>query len=311
MKLGFERKGKFPEQEDRRSSHIAVTEIEVNDTTRTGVYLFAALIFAASFLASLVISLSLGAETWVAVVIAAAVGALCTNTFRVAPQWEKVAIMRLGKFDRAAGPGFYLVIPFVEYASVHIDQRVITSSFSAEAALTADLVPVDVDAILFWLVWDPKKACLEVQKYPKAVVMSAQTALRDAIGQVDLADISTNRRRMNHDLEKLIEDKCNNWGIEVLSVEIRNITIPEELQNALSREAQAQKERDARIVLAEVEKDISDMYAEAAEIYKDNPEALKLRAMTLAYEGAREGKGVLLAPTSLADGFDLSRMFDK
>ena len=183
-----------------------------------------------------------------------------------------------------------------------------TSAFSAEAALTADLVPVDVDAIIFWLVWDAKKACLEVANYPKAVLWSAQTALRDAIGQVNLADLSLRRKQIDHELQQVLGGKCEEWGITVISVEIRDIAVPHELQDALSKEAQAERERNARVILAEVEKDISEMFVEAAQVYEENPKALQLRAMNLAYEGTRDGKGVLLAPSSLADGFDLGKL---
>ena len=207
-----------------------------------------------------------------------------------------------------AGPGIYALAPFVEYAAIHIDHRIMTSAFSAEAALTADLVPVDVDAILFWVVWDAQKACLEVENYPKAVLWSAQTAMRDAIGQVNLADLSLRRKQIDRELQEVMSAKCEQWGITVMSVEIRDIMVPKELQNALSKEAQAERERNARTILAEVEKDISEMFVEAADVYDRNPKALKLRAMNLAYEGAKDGKGVLLAPSSLADGFDVGKL---
>ncbi|MEI3231953.1 MAG: slipin family protein [Gordonibacter pamelaeae] len=227
---------------------------------------------------------------------------------RVAPQWERVAILRFGQFNRIAGPGLYCCIPFAEYAAIHVDQRITTASFSAEAALTADLVPVDVDAILFWMVWDAEKACLEVENYPKAVLRSAQTAMRDVIGQLNLADISRMRRKqIDRDLEDILGKKCEQWGVTVISVEIRDIMIPKELQDALSKEAQAERERNARIILAEVEKDISEMFVEAAEVYDRNPRAMKLRAMNLAYEGAKDSKGVLLAPSALADGFNIGQ----
>ncbi len=219
-----------------------------------------------------------------------------------------VAVLRFGKFNRVAGPGIYVLVPFAEYGAIHIDHRIMTSSFSAEAALTADLVPVDVDAILFWVVWDAEKACLEVENYPKAVLWSAQTAMRDAIGQVNLADLSLRRKQIDRELQEVMSAKCEQWGITVMSVEIRDIMIPRELQDALSKEAQAERERNARIILAEVEKDISEMFVEAADVYDKNAKALKLRAMNLAYEGAKDGKGVLLAPSSLADGFDVGKL---
>ena len=161
--------------------------------------------------------------------------------------------------------------------------------------------------MLFWVVWDAEKACLEVENYPKAVLRSAQTAMRDVIGQLNLADISRRRKQIDRDLEDILGKKCEQWGVTVISVEIRDIMIPKELQDALSKEAQAERERNARIILAEVEKDISEMFVEAAEVYDRNPRAMKLRAMNLAYEGAKDSKGVLLAPSALADGFNIGQ----
>ena len=285
---------------------VAATELEPNEATRVGVYVFALVMFALGFAV-------IFAATWpwrsVATFAAAvAVGLLCAAYIRIAPQWERVAVLRFGRFHRVAGPGIYALAPFVEYAAIHIDHRIMTSAFSAEAALTADLVPVDVDAILFWVVWDAQKACLEVENYPKAVLWSAQTAMRDAIGQVNLADLSLRRKQIDRELQEVMSAKCEQWGITVMSVEIRDIMVPKELQNALSKEAQAERERNARTILAEVEKDISEMFVEAADVYDRNPKALKLRAMNLAYEGAKDGKGVLLAPSSLADGFDVGKL---
>ncbi len=285
---------------------VAATELEPNEATRVGVYVFALVMFALGFAV-------IFATTWpwrsVATFAAAvAVGLLCAACIRIAPQWERVAVLRFGRFHRVAGPGIYALAPFVEYAAIHIDHRIMTSAFSAEAALTADLVPVDVDAILFWVVWDAQKACLEVENYPKAVLWSAQTAMRDAIGQVNLADLSLRRKQIDRELQEVMSAKCEQWGITVMSVEIRDIMVPKELQNALSKEAQAERERNARTILAEVEKDISEMFVEAADVYDRNPKALKLRAMNLAYEGAKDGKGVLLAPSSLADGFDVGKL---
>lgn len=288
---------------------VATTELEPNEATRVGVYIFALAVFAISF--ALVFLLTLPVLSLFSVVLALCVAFLVASCIRVAPQWERVAVLRFGRFNRVAGPGIYALIPFVEYGAIHIDHRVMTSAFSAEAALTADLVPVDVDAILFWVVWDAEKACLEVENYPKAVLWSAQTAMRDAIGQVNLADLSTRRKQIDRELQEVMSAKCEQWGISVMSVEIRDIMVPRELQDALSKEAQAERERNARVILADVEKDISEMFVEAANIYEQNPNALKLRAMNLAYEGAKDGKGVLLAPSSLADGFDVGKLFEK
>ena len=300
--MGLFRRSKGEAEADA-SRKVAETELEANDASRGGVYLFFLAMFAAGFLAVLFATFA-----WVSpLTIAASVvaGFVLATSVRVAPHWERVAILRFGKFNRIAGPGLYCCIPFAEYAAIHVDQRITTASFSAEAALTADLVPVDVDAILFWMVWDAEKACLEVENYPKAVLRSAQTAMRDVIGQLNLADISRRRKQIDRDLEDILGKKCEQWGVTVISVEIRDIMIPKELQDALSKEAQAERERNARIILAEVEKDISEMFVEAAEVYDRNPRAMKLRAMNLAYEGAKDSKGVLLAPSALVDGFNV------
>ncbi|WP_139652097.1 slipin family protein [Raoultibacter phocaeensis] len=310
MKFNFrsEKKRKdvsTPKLDERRS--VAATELEPNEATRAGVYVFSIVMFVLGF--GIVFAATIAWMSIATVIASAVVGLLLAACVRIAPQWERVTVLRLGRFNRVAGPGVYALIPFVEYAAIHVDHRVMTSSFSAEAALTADLVPVDVDAILFWMVWDAEKACLEVENYPKAVLWSAQTAMRDAIGQVNLADLSMRRKQIDRELQEVMGAKCEQWGITVMSVEIRDIVIPLELQDALSKEAQAERERNARIILAEVEKDISEMFVEAAEVYDKNPKAMKLRAMNLAYESAKDGNGMVLAPSSLADGFDVSKLF--
>ncbi|MEQ3361701.1 slipin family protein [Raoultibacter massiliensis] len=308
MKFNF-RSGKKKDVSDVKADNrrtVAATELEPNEATRAGVYVFAIVMFAIGF--GVVFIATFAWLSVVTVVVAVAVGLLLASCVRIAPQWERVTVLRLGRFNRVAGPGVFFLIPFVEYAAIHVDHRVMTSSFSAEAALTADLVPVDVDAILFWMVWDAEKACLEVENYPKAVLWSAQTAMRDAIGQVNLADLSMRRKQIDRELQEVMGAKCEQWGITVMSVEIRDIVIPLELQNALSKEAQAERERNARVILAEVEKDISEMFVEAADVYDKNPKAMKLRAMNLAYESAKDGNGMVLAPSSLADGFDVSKI---
>lgn len=304
----LKRSGKHDEASPEVSRKVAETELETNNASRGGVYLFFLAMFALGFLAVFLPTIAIASPMTVALAVIA--GFVVATSVRVAPQWERVAILRLGKFHHIAGPGIYLCIPFFEYAAIHVDQRIRTASFSAEAALTADLVPVDVDAILFWMVWDAEKACLEVENYPKAVLRSAQTAMRDVIGQLNLADISVRRKQIDRDLEEMLGKKCEQWGVTVISVEIRDIMVPRELQDALSKEAQAERERNARIILAEVEKDISEMFVEAADVYDRNPRALKLRAMNLAYEGAKDSGGVLLAPSALADGFDVSKLMD-
>lgn len=277
--------------------------VETSEANRFGVYLFAMALFVIGFAVTFFATFA-----WVGpitVIVATVVGALLSSCIRVAAQWERVVILHLGRFRLIAGPGIYLTVPFIESIATRVDQRVRIMSFSAEAALTRDLVPVDIDAVIFWMVWDAKKACLEVEDYPKAVLWSAQTAMRDAIGQLELSDLSPRRKQIDNDLQELLGEKCEQWGISVLSVEIRDIAVPEDLQNALSREAQAQSECNARVLLSEVEKDISEMLVEAAAVYEKNPLALKLRSMNMAYEGVKESRGVVLAPSSLADGFNL------
>lgn len=288
-------------RKEKEAAQDKVDLFEPNVASKSGVLFFGALVF-------VVVGVAVSALLWVwldaaALVFGFVAGCLAAYTIKIAPQWERVVIMRFGKFHHIAGPGLYVCLPFVDYASNHVDQRIMTSSFSAEAALTSDLVPVDVDAVLFWMVWDSRKACMEVENYPRAVLLSAQTAMRDAIGQVSLGDISLRRKTIDNELGRALGEKCEPWGITVLSVEIRDITVPRELQDALSKEAQAERERNARIMLAEIEKDISEMYVEAAEIYEKNEKAMQLRAMSLAFEGAREGKGVMLMPTGLAEAF--------
>lgn len=223
---------------------------------------------------------------------------------RIAPQWEKVVVLRLGRYNRTVGPGIYAVIPFIEHTAAHVDQRVITTTFYAEKALTEDLVPVDVDAVLFWAVWDPTKACIEVQDFRSAVVRSAQTALRDGIGCVELSELSYRRKQLDADVQKLMDDKVAEWGITISSVEIRNIYVPKELQDALSKEAQAKREREARITLAEAERDVSEIYVEAADVYGRNELAVKIRSMNLVNESVKERGGMMVVPSAYTEGFN-------
>ncbi len=182
-----------------------------------------------------------------------------------------------------------------------VDQRLITTSFTAEEALTSDLVPVDVDAVIFWMVWDARKACIEVQDYPMAVVWSAQTALRDAIGRTELGDLARRRKQLDSELQEILDEKSQDWGITVVSVEIRNIIVPEELQDALSQEAQAEREKNARILLAEVERDVSELLVEAADIYAKNKAALQLRTLGAVSESTKKNGGLVIAPSGIGD----------
>lgn len=298
--MGLFRRSKGEAEADA-SRKVAETELEANDASRGGVYLFFLAMFAAGFLAVLFATFA-----WVSpLTIAASVvaGFVLATSVRVAPHWERVAILRFGKFNRIAGPGLYCCIPFAEYAAIHVDQRITTASFSAEAALTADLVPVDVDAILFWMVWDAEKACLEVEDYYDSVALAAQTTLRDAIGRKGITDITMHRDQLDEELKAAIEEKTSVWGVSILFVEIRDIVIPKDLQRAMSAEARADREKDARIVLAEVERDIAAMLHDASDIYRDDDIALKLRQMHLVNESLKDSKGSIVVPSSYADGF--------
>ena len=211
-----------------------------------------------------------------------------TMCVHIAMQWEKVVIFRFGKFDRMAGPGLYFTIPFIEQTALKADQRIMVTGFGAEETLTSDLVPINVDAVLFWMVWDAKKACLEVENYYNSVSLAAQTALRDAIGRASVSEVAIRRNQLDQELQEVIEERTSVWGITVMSVEIRDIVIPQELQEAMSAEAQAEREKNARMVLAEVEKDISSMLVDAANVYDENELAVRLRTMHLLYESREE-----------------------
>ena len=224
---------------------------------------------------------------------------------KVASQWEKAIVLRMGKFHRLAGPGLFWLIPFVDTLANWIDHRVMVTPFSAEKTLTKDTVPVDVDAVLFWVVWDAEKAALEVADYKAAIAWAAQTALREIIGQSMLADILVGRARMDADLQKIIDERTTPWGITVQSVEIRDVIIPPDLEDAMSRQAQAERERQARVILGESEKQIAGSFSEASEAYINNPTALHLRAMNMLFEGLKEKGALVIVPSSAVDTMNL------
>lgn len=224
-------------------------------------------------------------------------------TVRITPQWERDVVLRLGRYNRTAGPGLFFTIPFIEHISLRVDQRMMLTGFSAEETLTADLVPVNVDAVVFWMVWDPEKAALEVEDYYDSIALVSQTTLRDAIGRKSITDIITHRDQLDDELKAAIEEKATPWGVSVLFVEIRDIVIPKDLQEAMSAEARADRRRDARIALAEVEKDIASMLHDASDVYHDDPIAFKLRQMHLINESLRDSKGSIVVPSAYAEGF--------
>jgi len=224
---------------------------------------------------------------------------------KVADQWEKGVMLRLGRFTGLRGPGLFWIFPVVDRVSSWIDHRVTVTSFSAEKTLTKDTVPVDVDAVLFWLVWDAEKASLEVENYRVAIAWAAQTALREVIGQMNLADILVGRGRMDRDLQKIIDERTTPWGVTVQSVEIRDVVIPQDLEDAMSRQAQAERERQARVILGESEKQIAQSFADASLAYHDNPTALHLRAMNMLFEGLKEKGALVIVPSSAVDTMNL------
>src|SRR5438128_399303 len=239
------------------------------------------------------------------VIVGLLLGLLLAQSPKIARQWERAVVLRLGKFTGLNGPGLFWIIPFVDNISSWIDQRVITTAFAAEETLTSDTVPVNVDAVLFWVVYDPEKAALEVQNYPAAVSWAAQTALRDIIGRTSLSDLLRGRERIEEELQKLIDERSNPWGVTVQSVEMRDVIIPAALQDAMSREAQAAREKAARVILAEAEVEIAARFSLAAESYRDNQTALHLRAMNMLYEGLKEKGALMLVPSSAVESMGM------
>lgn len=239
------------------------------------------------------------------VVIWTLAGTYCLYALKVASQWEKAVVLRLGKFHALRGPGVFWIIPIVDSIPAWIDHRVMVTPFSAEKTLTKDTVPVDVDAVLFWVVWDAEKAALEVKDYQNAIAWAAQTALRDIIGRMMLADILVGRSAIDEELQHIIDERTTPWGVTVNSVEIRDIVIPQDLEDAMSRQAQAERERQARVILGESEKQIAASFSEASQAYVNNPTALHLRAMNMLFEGLKEKGALVIVPSSAIDTMNL------
>ena len=237
--------------------------------------------------------------------VGALVGLYFLFAIKVVQQWEKVAVLRLGKYVGLRGPGVFHIVPIVETLSAYVDQRVRVASVSAESTLTRDTVPVNVDAIVFWLVWNAEKSILEVENFIDAINMSAQTALRESIGRHELAQMITERETMGRELQRILDEKTNPWGITVQSVEIRDVKIPQGLEDAMSRQAQAERERQARIILGQAEKEISDSFVQAASSYAENPVALHLRAMNMLYEAIKEKGSMVIVPSSAVETMGL------
>jgi len=224
---------------------------------------------------------------------------------KIAKEWERVVVLRLGKFNRLKGPGMFFIIPLIDSIAQVVDMRIRATDFASESTLTKDTVPVNVDAICFWMVWDAKKAILEVEDYYLAIVLSAQTALRDIIGIHELADMLTHRGELGNRLREVLDEKTNPWGITVQSVEIRDIIIPKDLEDAMSKQAQAERERQARIILGTAETEIAEKFAQAAKQYESNPGAMHLRGMNMLFEGLKEKGSMIIVPSSALETMNL------
>jgi hypothetical protein len=239
------------------------------------------------------------------VAIGAAAGLYFLFAIRVADQWEKAAVLRLGRYIGLRGPGIFMIVPVIDHVTRFVDQRIRVAEVKAESALTRDTVPVNVDAIVFWLVWNAEKSILEVADFTEAISLSAQTALRESIGRHDLAQMITERETLGRELQRILDEKTNPWGITVQSVEIRDVHIPQALEDAMSRQAQAERERQARIILGTAETDIAGKFAEASTVYLNNPVALHLRAMNMLYEAIKERGSMVIVPSSAVETMGL------
>jgi regulator of protease activity HflC (stomatin/prohibitin superfamily) len=241
----------------------------------------------------------------VPIIVGALLGLYLLFAIKVVRQWEKVALLRLGRYVGLRGPGIFHIIPVVETLSPFVDQRVRVASVTAESTLTRDTVPVNVDAIVFWLVWNAEKAILEVENFLDAINLSAQTALRESIGRHELAQMITERETLGRELQRILDEKTNSWGITVQSVEVRDVRIPQGLEDAMSRQAQAERERQARIILGQAETEISNSFVQAAAAYAENPVALHLRAMNMLYEAIKEKGAMVIVPSSAVETMGL------
>jgi regulator of protease activity HflC (stomatin/prohibitin superfamily) len=245
------------------------------------------------------------AAGWI-VVATIAIATIVAAAIRVADQWQRVVVLRLGRFRALEGPGLFFIIPIIETVPYWIDTRVLTSAFKAEKTLTKDTVPVDVDAVLFWKVLDPKRAALDVADYNGAINWAAQTALRDVIGKTLLADMLEGRDKISADLQKIIDERTEPWGVNVISVEVKDVLIPPALQDAMSMQAQAERERQARVILGDSERQVAEKFGEAAKTYADNPTAFHLRAMNMLYEGLkRDNATIVIVPSTAVDTMQL------
>lgn len=272
--------------------------------TRNGAVMVTVAFSIAAFAMVLAASVAICGElTLVGILVSVVVALAMLSSVHVCMDWERAVVMRLGKFNRLAGPGLFFTIPLLEFCTLRVDQRMNVTPFGAEEALTSDLVPLDVDAVLFWVIWDPEKACTEVEDCYFAVALSAQTALRDAIGRASLQNVVMRRHQLDRELRDAVEKKVSDWGISIVSVEVRDLIIPKELQGIMSLEAQAECRKTARITLMEAEKDLSAILDDVAQTYGHDEIALSLRKMHLTYEGMQDNDGTFVVPSAYGEGF--------
>lgn len=272
--------------------------------TRNGAVMVTVAFSIAAFAMVLATSVAICGElTLVGILVSVVVALAMLSSVHVCMDWERAVVMRLGKFNRLAGPGLFFTIPLLEFCTLRVDQRMNVTPFGAEEALTSDLVPLDVDAVLFWVIWDPEKACTEVEDCYFAVAISAQTALRDAIGRASLQNVVMRRHQLDQELRDAVEKKVSDWGISIVSVEVRDLIIPKELQGIMSLEAQAECRKSARITLMEAEKDLSAILDDVAQTYGHDEIALSLRKMHLTYEGMQDNDGTFVVPSAYGEGF--------
>ncbi|MEA5018912.1 MAG: slipin family protein [Gordonibacter sp.] len=289
---------------DKEAEMRAATSYVPRKSSRNGAVIFSIAVFlltCAIVLAAF--SLATGSLGIEAVVVMLVVAALVLSSTHIALSWEKVVVLRLGKLNRVVGPGLYFTIPILEHGTIRVDQRTIATPFFAEKTLTADLVPVNIDAVLFWVVWDAEKACTEVEDYYAAVSFLAQTALREAVGRSTVAEVALRRDQLDIEIKEDIEKEAASWGVDIISVKVRDIVLPDELQSVMSLEAQADREKNARMAVVSAETDIAEMLQEAAGVYGDPEAALRLRTLLLQYDTVKQSKSaVVTLPSSLSGG---------
>lgn len=290
---------------DKDAEMRAATSYVPRKSSRNGATIFSIAVFIATCAIVLgiayLVSGTIGIEAVIAMLL---VAALVLSSTHIALSWEKVVVLRFGKLNRVVGPGLYFTLPIIEHGTIRVDQRIIATPFFAEKTLTADLVPVNIDAVLFWVVWDAEKACTEVEDYYAAVSFLAQTAMREAVGRSTVAEVALRRDQLDIEIKEDIAKEAAVWGVDIISVKVRDIVLPDELQEVMSLEAQADREKNARMAVAGIERDLAEMLTEAADVYGDPGAALKLRTMLMQYETVKKSKGtVVTVPSAMSDGF--------